>query len=67
MKFKLFISLNPYGWYFAEFSEISGKRITSNDVDENLLLDREDVQINKYGVVLFYDSNVANIILRSLQ
>ena len=58
------VSDNPLGWVFAEYA--LGKRITVAMVSFDCS-DREDVQVNKYGVVLFYDMYTAHALLKNFK
>jgi hypothetical protein len=58
---KLQTSENPIGWVFAEYAP--GQRITADMVSFDYQ-DRQDIQVNKYRVVLFYDTYTANALLK---
>lgn len=56
---RLFSSMEPIHWVFAEYEP--GKRVTKDMVTFNT--DREDVQVNEYGVVLFDRTDTAKMLL----
>ena len=51
--------MNPCGWVYAEYEP--GKRVTKDMVSFDT--NREDVQVNVYGVVLFYNTDTAKMLL----
>lgn len=53
------VSANPFGWVFASLP--GGRRVTKDMVKFCTL--REDVHVNKYGVVHFYDAELAKLLL----
>lgn len=55
------VSDNPLGWVFAEHAP--GQRITADMVSFDCH-DRQDVQVNKYHVVLFYNKDTARALLK---
>lgn len=57
---KLKTATNPLGWVFAEYEP--GKRVTADMVSFDCK--REDIQVNAHKVVLFYDMNVARLLLK---
>lgn len=57
---RLVTASNPLGWTFAELPD--GRRVTKTMVDFDL--DRADVAVNTYGVVLFYDAALARTLLK---
>ena len=63
--FKLHTSADPdfFGWVFAEKEK--GQRITRDmvTIDTN----REDVHVNKYGVLLFWNAELARDLLKDLK
>lgn len=58
---KLQVCDNPLGWIFAEYAP--GQRITADMVSFDCH-DRQDVQVNKYRVVLFYNTDTARALLK---
>lgn len=56
---KFFTSMNPCGWVYAEYEP--GQRVLKDMVTFDT--DREDVQVNEYGVVLFYRTDTAKMLL----
>ena len=56
---KFMTSMNPCGWVYAEYEP--GKRVTKDMVSFDT--NREDVQVNVYGVVLFYNTDTAKMLL----
>lgn len=64
-EYKLIVSSNPFAWYYAESVENPGQRITMDQIEGFDFSDRVDVQVNKYGVVLFYDKRIADHVLQN--
>ena len=60
MKYEVITDREFFGWVFAEYEP--GKRVIKDLVtfDTN----REDVHVNKYGVILFYNSDTARLLLK---
>ena len=58
---KLQVSDNPLGWVFAEYSP--GQRVLEKMVKFDCR-DREDIQVNVHGVVLFYNTDTARMLLK---
>ena len=60
MKYEVSMDREFFGWVFAEYEP--GKRVIKDMVtfDTN----REDVHVNKYGVVLFYNTDTALRLLK---
>ena len=60
MKYEVTTDREFFGWVFAEYEP--GKRVIKDTVtfDTN----REDVHVNKYGVILFYNSDTARLLLK---
>lgn len=48
-----------FAWVFIEYEP--GKRLTNDMVSFDT--NREDVHVNKYGVVLFYDTQTARMLV----
>ena len=59
MKFETTMDREFFGWVFAEYDP--GKRVTKDMVTFDTF--REDVHVNKYGVVLFRETCTAKMLL----
>ena len=58
-KYTTLVIANPYGWVMVELAD--GQRLTKDLV--NFDTDREDIQVNEYGVLFFYNKQTADHLL----
>ena len=66
MQFRFDTSIKPTGWSFVELSEDDGETFPRRLTKEMITFDtkdRQDMQVNEYDVVLFYDRDTARHIL----
>lgn len=66
MQYRFDTSMNPACWSFVELSDDGGQTFPKRLTKEMITFDtkdRQDIQVNEYGVVLFYDRDTARRIL----
>ena len=67
MQYRFDTAINPATWSFIELSEDGGLSFPKRLTKEMITFDtagREDIHVNVYGVVHFYDRDTARRILR---
>ena len=63
MKIKFEVTINPFAWVIARNE--NGTALLEKDVSGFDLKNREDIIVNKYGVVCCYDSNIMKLVINS--